>query len=123
MNSKKKLIVALSSLCFVLVAAVVTVVAVLAAAQQTITSNINVTYTASQIAGSVTATSKYEDGTAWDAIGSDNVVSFNGGDVNKDANIDEEYELQITDSLTRRYVAFKYEFTNTGSKAYTATVT
>lgn len=55
MSSKKKLIVSLSAVCLVAVIAVVAVVAVLAAGQQSITSNVNVTYRATGIAAKASA--------------------------------------------------------------------
>ena len=56
MKSRKKLIIALSSLCFVLVASVVTVAIVLAAVNQTINTSVSVVYKSKQVAGSVSAT-------------------------------------------------------------------
>lgn len=117
MNSKKKLIVALSTLCCVLVAAVVTVVVVLAATTQTLTSNIKVTYQATEIAGTAAASYKTE-GNQTGTLHS--TVTFTGADEDKkDVNV----EPTITLTSSDRWVKFTYEFHNDGDKAFTAEVT
>lgn len=116
MNSKKKLIVALSTLCCVLVAAVVTVVAVLAATQQTLTSNVTVTYTATEIAGSVKANYATEANQTGVLHAE---YAFTGADVDKES-VNTEPTIELTSE--DRYVEFVYEFHNDGDRAFTASV-
>ena len=126
MKSKKKLIIALSSFAFVLVAAVVTVTAVLAAANQAVTSNVSVVYTAKQVAGTVTAS--YKVGTAGSdtSMGSVTYTGAEAPDLSKiltpNANITLTAD-ETADGVTVKPVIFTFTFTNTGSAAYTATLT
>ena len=125
MKSKKKLIIALSSFAFVLVAAVVTVTAVLAAANQAITSNVSVVYTAKQVAGTVTASYKVGAGSET-SMGSVTYTGAEAPDLSKvltpNANITLTAD-ETADGVTVKPVVFTFTFTNTGSAAYTATLT
>ena len=126
MKSKKKLIIALSSFAFVLVAAVVTVTAVLAAANQAITSNVSVVYTAKQVAGTVTASYKVGTSGSETYMGS---ITYEGDEAENlskvlEPNATVELEAKETDQgVTVDPVIFTFTFTNTGSAAYTATLT
>ena len=134
MKSKKKLIIALSSFAFVLVAAVVTVTAVLAAANQAITSNVTVRYSAKQVAGTVSATYQVgseaavdmtTDGTSAGAKS----ITYTGNETNKPGTLAPldvitlaAKEDTVNDKLVGETVTFTFKFTNTGSADYTATV-
>ena len=134
MKSKKKLIVALSSFAFVLVAAVVTVTAVLAAANQAITSNVTVRYSAKQVAGTVSATYQVGSGdvlnmtTTGKADGATS-ITYSGNETNKPGTLAPldvitlaAKEDTVNDKLVGETVTFTFKFTNTGSAEYTATV-
>lgn len=120
MDSKKKMIIAISSFAMIILAAVVVVVAVLAAQNVTINSSINVTYTSSEIAGTVTAKYQVKNGTLTD-IGS---ITYTGSETGSPTNNLNASEISIN-SLTsdNNYVDFIFTFTNTASSEYTATVT
>ena len=124
MKSKKKLIIALSSFAFVLVAAVVTVTAVLAAVNQSVTSNVSVVYYAQQVAGKVTAS--YKIGAA-DAVEMGS-ITYKGEDKTSTTTMapGKVIELNVVaaqdGSVEAEKVVFTYTFTNTGSSAYVATL-
>jgi len=63
MGKRKNLTMILIAVAVVILATVVTVVGVLAATQQTVTSNINITFTAEDIEGSVTVRYKVQEKT------------------------------------------------------------
>lgn len=63
--SKKKLIITITSLCLVVVAAVAAVVAVLAAANQTVRSNISVSYSANNVKATATLAYKFQTSNQW----------------------------------------------------------
>lgn len=122
MDSKKKMIIAISAFAMVILAAIVAVVAVLAAQQVTIKSSINVTYTSSEVAAKVTAHYQVKGGEET-AIG--NTIEFDGTETGADATKDmNTSELKIN-SLTseNNYVDFIFTFTNEGQSEYTATLT
>ena len=125
MKSKKKLIIALSSFAFVLVAAVVTVTAVLAAATQNVESNVNIVYTAKQVKGSVSATYAYS-GVKTES-GEIDTVTFDGAEASTKKAVDpkETFTLTASDGATAAVVSdvltFTFTFTNGGDAAYTAT--
>ena len=140
-QNKKKLIIALALLAVIVVASVVTtVVLVLAASQQNVTSTINVTYTAQEVSGTVTAGYMREDATDFTAMGSG--ATFVGGQGVTTATLATEAtnvelggwynantEVQTPDGTHEGdmfidYVIFKYTFTNTSAtRNYTATLT
>ena len=135
MKSKKKLIVALSSFAFVLVAAVVTVTAVLAAATQSVTSNVTVRYSAKQVAGTVSATYQVGSAAAVDMTtdgtsSGSKTITYNGNETSSDprslsplAVIDLGNTTATKDGLlVGETVTFTFTFTNTGSAEYKATV-
>ena len=123
MKSKKKLIVALSSFAFVLVAAVVTVVAVLAATTQTITSNVSVTYVSEQVAARVSA--QYQKGTQaakdmTDGNGGTEIV-FTGAESQTTPGTLTPGETIVLD-FDNQTASFIYTFVNTGDAEFIATV-
>lgn len=132
MKSKKKLIIALSSFAFVLVAAVVTVVAVLAAANQAINTNVSVVYYSKQVAGTVSATYQVGDKaavsmtTTGKADGS-KVITYEGSEKPQTDSllpleVIELFAVESTDATVAETVTFTYTFTNNGSANYTATL-
>lgn len=127
MKSKKKLIIALSSFAFVLVAAVVTVVAVLAATTQTINSNVSVSYKAQEIAGTVSA--KYQvlneeekDMTVDGTSAGQKTLTYDGTETNADPAKTLIPQGDIVLTRDNNKVVFTYTFTNTGDADYTAEV-
>ena len=130
MKSKKKLIIALSSFAFVLVAAVVTVTAVLAAANQSINTSVSVVYYAKQVAGTVSATyqvgeKEAKDMTTTGLADGKKLIEYAG----KEANVAQTLKpqdaiilLTANDDGTAEDVVFTYTFTNNGAADYTATV-
>ena len=126
MKTKNKLIIAFSALGVVAVAAVIALVAVLAAGQQTVTSSINVTYTATDVTGSATLT--YKKGSDDWTTFSNNSVNFAASDDARTQNItlSDGIELSATTSGSNKVVedlCFRFVFTNTGSTSYYATIT
>jgi hypothetical protein len=63
--SKKKLIITITSLCLVVVAAVAAVVGVVAASTQTVTSNVSVTYAATNVKAKINLVSRYQNDATW----------------------------------------------------------
>ena len=123
MDSKKKMIIAISAFAMVILAAVVGVVAVLAAQQVTVKSSISVSYTASEVAGTVTAKYQVKGGTATN-IGTTGTITFDGTETGEPEESLTETTLSISGlSSTNNYVDFIFTFTNTGSSKYTATLT
>ncbi len=122
MDSKKKMIISISAVALVILAAVVAVVAVLAAQQVTIKSSINVTYTTSEVAGTVTAQYQVANGTATN-IGT-GTITYKGTETGTPTtDLTGGSALQInTLTSTNKYVDFIFTFTNTGSAEYTATL-
>ena len=130
MKSKKKLIVALSSFAFVLVAAVITVVSVLAAVNQSLDTNISVVYYAKQVAGTVSAKYKVGDKEAKDMTTTGladgkKVIEYTGGEANDAQTLKPQEALIVLSAKengTAENIVFTYTFTNNGAADYTATV-
>lgn len=128
MKSKKKLIIALSSLCFVVVAAVVTVSVVLAAINQTVNTNIKVSYTAKEVAATVSAqytwggatTDMTTDGTAE----GEKTISFDGSETTETPKSlhPQVQEIVLENAEGKKSVTFTYTFTNDGDATFYATV-
>lgn len=114
MTSRKKLIISLSVAAAVLVAAIIAVVAVFAASQQVVKSNITIKFTASDVSCTVGAKYKVENKDAIDL----GTVTINAKDEEN-----KEYSLSPTGNVdltkTNNSVTFEWTFTNTGSKAFT----
>ena len=123
MNSKRKVIVAMSAFAMLLLATVVAVVAVLAAQNVTVTSQIRVSYTSNQKAAVVTAKYQISGGTAAN-LGSGS-ITFDGTEASANATkslTTSEVSITGLDS-SNKYVDFIFTFTNPGSADYTATLT
>lgn len=121
MDSKKKMIIAVSSFAMIILATVVAIVAVLAAQSVTIQSSINVSYTSSEIAGTVTASYQVKGAATPTLIGE---KPYYGTELGTPTDTLGEGATTIT-GLTKEnnYVDFIFTFTNTGSSEYTATLT
>jgi len=118
MNSKRKMIVAISAFAMLLLATVVAVVAVLAAQQVSVTSKINISYTAdANVIGSISGTCK-QNGVDTTAV-SMGSTTFDGGTTATGTLT----EMNRTLTSTNKEVEFVFSFTNTSTVAnYTATL-
>lgn len=129
MNTRKKIIISICSLCFIAIAAVVTVVSVLAAAKHTINSEIDVKFTAVDIAGTVEAKYQLATDTEVYMTTDGQTVSDTNKTITFTGDTDEQtYTLKpqttpIEFAKEKRDLTFTYTFTNDGDSEYTATVT
>ncbi len=127
MSSKKKMIIAICAFALVVVATIVSVVAVLAAQSVTINSTINVQYTSNEVAAKVTAHYQVANGTRTKMGGDDNgMITFYGTETGAEATQSMTGESGLTISgLTseNNYIDFIFTFTNDGDAEYTATLT
>ena len=105
MKNNKKLIIAITSLCLVVVAAVAAVVGILAATQVNVNSKLYVTYTPAEHV-MATVTSSYTTGGKTTSIGSS---TFNYGGSTSSAAFDKT-DIVLNDSNT--YVIFAFSFKN-----------
>ena len=122
MKTKRKMIIAISAFAMVLLAGVVAVVAVLAASNVTVKSNVSITYTAdANVMGKVTA--KYQK------AGSTEVILFDGTTADKglfsgtepDNKTITSADCTETIDKTNNTVTFTFTFTNNSTVAdYTA---
>ena len=128
MVGNKKLMIALFSICLVVIAGLLTTVIVLAAPSASVTSNINISYTAQGIDGSLsaayvkasTATSE-ETGTALKG-GDSGKVTFTIEDTGAKSGTLTMPE-NVTVDLENRSIILIYTISNTGSKTIEATLT
>lgn len=132
MTSKSKLVVAFSTLGVVCLGAIIACVFAFAAGTQSFKSNVTVSYIASEIAGSVSATYKVgaegevvkmtTDGQAPAQDNSNTIITFTA-DTDNSASLGTLAPLaDIELSKTNKTVTFTYSFTNTGDHDYTATL-
>ena len=124
MNSKKKIIIAVSALAMVLIASVVAVVAVLAAQQVTVQSNVQIVYTTKEIQGSISAYYQVKGDASRTQIGS--TVTPDGSEPDNTGFEHNSTSAAVSIenlSKTNNYVDFIFTFTNTGSTAYKAQLT
>ena len=110
----KKLIISLFSLCLVAIVGLLATVIVFAATSQSIDSNISITYTATEVSGSLTA--KYTIGTKDTPIGT---KSFTATTSATGTWTDATPTLTASDTV----VKFTYTFTNDGSVPATLVLT
>lgn len=125
MSSRKKLVISLSVVACVIVAAVIAVVAVLAATQQAITSNIKVTYTAMDVDATVTAKATIGGvDTAFYTADDKTSLVLEASESDEDAATAKTLAPKTDLELTRanQEVTFTYTFENTGSRDFTAAV-
>ncbi len=125
MTTKKKMIISISAISAVLILAIIAVVAVWAATRTEATGTINITYTANDIAGEVSAqySTGYEDDgvtNTWTELGA---TSFDGFEADGTSKALGE-TADITVPSATKFVIFEFKFTNlTSETAYTANVT
>ena len=116
MKTKKKVIIALSSLAVVVVAAVVAVVAVFAARQTTVNSGFTISYTAIQVKATISGTYKTNKDSSATAL-SPASITFTGTEAT-DGTHNVQSFTSVTPSLnagpsdTQCYVDFVYTITN-----------
>ncbi len=125
MTGNKKLMIALFSICLVVIAGLLTTVIVLATQSGTITSSINISYTATDIQGTASATYTVENGSPVNLVakdGSSTTITFNAADetITESLSIPSGSPVNLTSANDS--VTFTYTFTNTGAAAYNATV-
>ncbi len=123
MEKKKTLTIAMFSVCAAVIIGLIAAVAVLAAGSQTINSAINVTFTATSIDGTASATYTVGSTTTNMKVGSvsgtETVVDFKAADEASSYNL---VPGDITLTETNKTVTFVYNFTNRGEIAYNAVV-
>ena len=123
MKPRKKLIISLVAVCLVTVATIVTVVAVLAAKNGTLAGKVNVKYTATDVSGTVSANYKLKgegQGTAFTG-GTDGVLTVDA-EAQDGVNVGTLTAGDITLDKDNRFVVFTFNFTNSGSRNYTAAI-
>ena len=123
MTGNKKLMIALFSICLVVIAGLLTTVIVLATQSGKITSSINISYTAVDIQGSVSATYTVENGSPVALVNGEGEteIVFDATDASLTGSLGVQDSNPInTLTSTNDSVTFEYTFKNTGSVAYTA---
>ena len=114
MEAKKKWIVALTSMCGVLFAAVIAMGIVWAATSQSITSVVKVTYTATEISGSISANVYFNGDTpvAMENASHETTVAFNGATSTTSGTLTPVSETVLQNVEGQRYVIYEYIITN-----------
>jgi len=113
MSSKKKLVISLSVAAAVLVAAIIAIVAVFAAAQQTVASDVKVTFRAKNVDCAVSAT--------WETNTQTTATNFANFTI-KAADGTQVYQYDVPDINLQQgesgdvYLLLTYTFTNTSSR-------
>lgn len=114
MEGKKKLIIALSSVCGVLFAAIIAMGIVWAATSQTITSTVKVTYSATDIAGSIHGQTFFNSDTGVDMTG----TGVTNGTISFDATTStttgamSPANTTLLNEAGKTFVIFEYAITN-----------
>lgn len=113
MEAKKKLIVALTSVCAVLFAGIVAMGIVWAATSQTITSNIKVTYTATEISGSMSANVYFNSDTAVPMKnGEATAVTFDGATQTTSGTLTPQSDVVLLNENGKTFAIFEYIIRN-----------
>lgn len=120
----KKLMISLFSLCLVAIVGLLTTVIVLAAGTQNVNTTINVTYSATNIAGTVSAKSKIANQDAVDmttdgSASGEKTITFAAEEANANGTLNPQGSLALT--AENKYIEFIYTFTSTGD-SYKASV-
>ena len=111
MNAKRKIIISVCAFALIVVATIVSVIAVLAAQSVTVSSSVNVTYTTREVAGTVTAKYQVANGSATN-IGTGSKTYY-GTETSGTTNLTSS-KLSITSlTSTNKYVDFIFTFRNT----------
>ena len=127
MSTKKKLIISISTLCVAVIAIVGITVGVLAARSASITNNINVGYTAREVAATISATYQRQgdaDPTNMTVQGGEPdqyELVFDGSEETATGAL--ETAGDITLDTDHKSVTFTYTFKNNGTNNFTATLT
>ena len=116
MSKSKKTIITLSIVCVVALIVLVTVVSVWAATSQTVTNQLTVRYTATNVSATVKADYQLAGSSTWQSMGS---ASF-GASENSTSKSLTAKEIELSDTAT--YVIFRYTFTNNGSNTITVSL-
>lgn len=116
--NNKKLMISLFSLCLVAIVGLLTTVIVLAASTQNVNSSINVTYTASEVSGSVSAAYKVKDDASETKFtgGTGGTITFTATTKTSEVGTLKASTDAITLTSDKNYVEFYYNFTNNGDK-------
>ena len=109
-SKSKKAIIALSVVCALVVAALITVVSVWAASSQTITSALRVTYSATNVAASIEGEYQREGDATYTSLGTQTFVATDNSTTKAISTTD---DISLTD--TKKYVIFRFKFTNNSS--------
>ncbi len=109
-SSKKRLAITITSLCVAVVAVICSIVAILAATNQTVKSTFKVTYKATNVAATVSASYTIKNSSAVD-LGS---VTINA-DADETTYSDIKSDTDIALSAKNKEVVFKYTFKNNSS--------
>ena len=121
---KQKTLITLFSLMIVVIAGMLVTIIVLASQTHNLNSNISISYTATEISGGVSATYQVGDGEVKNMVingnTSEKTASFYGEDVAKTQNLSPT-ESQIV-LLAGQELVFTYNFTNSGTHPYYATL-
>lgn len=118
MKPKTKIILSICALCLVTILSVVAIVAVFAADRQTVTSQISVTYKATNVVGTAKGNTIFESVTT--PMSGD--VSFTYDEASTTKTLTPSAVTLTTDSAETQYCVFEYIFTNGASNSYTATL-
>ena len=116
MSKQKKAIISLSVVCVAILIALITVVSVWAATSQTVSSQLTIRYSATNVTANIVAEYKLEGETEYTEIGT---TSFLPTEASTSKAVTAK-ELNLTDEAT--FVTFRYSFTNNGSKDITVTL-
>ena len=116
MKTKKKLLISVLLVAFVVISVVSIIAIVFAATQQTVKTTLNITYTAEDIDAKVSARMVYQTGTTED-MGS---ITFEAGNTTaQTGTLSPSGNVEL--SKDEQYVVFEYTFQNTGDKDFVAT--
>lgn len=123
MEVKKKLIVVLSSFCGVLLALVIAMGIVWAATSQTITSAVKVTYTAVDVAGSISANVYFGSDTPVPMSGGTNgTVTFDPSQ-SVSGTLTPQSDTVLVNESGQQYVIYEYIITNASGSIMSAVLT
>ena len=114
MKTRTKILIAVTAVVFALMAVVATIAIVFAATKQSVTTPINISYTAENVSANVSATMKISGGEE-ELLGS---LTFNASDTQGTGTMSPNGDIVLTSSAT--YVEFKYTFQNTGDNTFVA---
>ena len=122
---KKKMFIALVSLCSVLALTIVAMGIVWAATSQTISSNVKVIYTATDVSGSIAANVYFnsDTGVAMTTDGTSSgatTVTFNGETQTSTGSLSPQGTTTLANADGQRFVIYEYTITNTSTNQMSA---